>query len=193
MANKVKYKRVPFDILGKSLFSFLFAELMSIWIVAIFTLFFLPTIIPSNFNWSGIATASGYSITIIITALLFSIVPAVILIVSFFRYKLLNYYRYLLTAPIFYSNLKGVASSRRGYWINQYFKMLLTAGVYFSCILLVVLLEVYAAAEKNSINGAFVIVIPVVSIVLVAVLMLLLVKSMYKEMEKEIKSKRRRR
>jgi len=193
MATRLRYKKVPFDNIGKSMFSFLLAELICIWVVAIFSLFLLPTVIPLHFSFNGTPTSSGLNSTLMVIALLFSVAPAIILVAALFRYELLNKYPYLLVVPAFYAGIKSVASSRKGYWINQYFKILLVAGSYLSCILLVIILEIYTAAQKSYINGYLAVVIPMISIVVVAVLLILLLKDMYKRMAVESKAKKRRR
>ncbi len=190
---KIKFKKVPFDRIGRSLFSFLLAELISIWIVGIMSLILLPTIIPLHFGWNGAASSYGFSSILLIIALIFSVVPGIILVVSYYRFKLLNKYPYLVNIPFFYASIKNISSARKGYWVNQYFNALMVGGVYISCILLVLILEVYAAAQKDYINGVLAIIIPVIAIVAVAVLMLILIKDMYRKMEKEITKKQKRR
>ncbi len=192
MARVVKYKRMPFDSLGKKLFAFLLGELASIWIVAAAAIMLLPTVVPMQFNWSGVATSSGLNSTLIAIALVFSIVPIVILIVSLLRFRIVNYHPYLLNTPSFYNIVKRVPSSRRSYWVNKYFETLLVAGVYLSGILLILILEIYTAASKDYLNGYLGIIAPLIAIVAVCVLLIILIKDMYKKMALEANRKRRR-
>lgn len=191
MSKAPTYKPAPFDRFGRQLFAFLFAELVSIWIVASAALILLPTIVPSNFTWLGTPTSSEFSSTLIIAALIFSVVPAVILIVSLFRFRLLNKHPYLIKIPAFYSGIKGIAPKRRSYWVNQYFKTLLVAGVYLSGILLILILEIYTALSRSYINVYLSVVAPIIAIVAVAVLLLLLIKDLYRKMAAEAQSMRR--
>ena len=189
----VKYKKLPFDNLGRKLFTFLMAELVSIWIIASAALVLLPTLVPARFTWSGVAMSYGFSSALVIVALLFSVVPIVILLVSILRFKIVNNYPYLMNAPTFYANAKRIVPSRRGYWVNQYFRTLLVAGVYMSGILLVLIMEIYTAASKGYINGYLSIIAPVIAIVAVAVLLILLIKDLYRKMSAEVSGKKRRR
>ncbi len=191
MAKPLKYKSMPFGKRARNLFAFLLGELLSIWIVAAAAVILLPTIVPAQFNWSGTALSSGFSFTLIIIALLFSIIPIAILIIALFRFKIVNDYPYLLNMPSFYANAKRIAPSRRSYWVNQYFKILLVGGVYISAILLILVLEIYAAASKNYLNGFLSIIAPIVAIVAVAVLVLLLLKNLYSKMEVEASTRKR--
>ena len=189
----VRYKKLPFDKLGRKLFTFLIGELASIWIVAAAALILLPTLVPAQFTWGGVAMSYGFSSVLVVVALLFSVVPIVVLLVSILRFRIVNNYPYLMVAPSFYANARSVAPSRRSYWVNQYFKVLLVAGVYMSGILLILIMEIYTAASKSYINGYLSIIAPIVAITAVAVLLILLVKNLYRKMGADASSKKRRR
>ncbi len=129
MPKAKRIQKQPFGRLGRWLFVILFIELLVIWARAGIAIYYLSgTTIPVHYGLNGAPNGYGNSGVFYILAVAFSIAPVLIMLISYYRFKLINDYPYLINMPAFYASIMKVSESRKGYWINRYFELDTGAG-----------------------------------------------------------------
>jgi len=127
---------------------FMLALIVLIWMAGLTAYSTLPETIPTHFGLSGKADAVGSKSLFLFLPIVFSLAPAVILLVIRFRFTLINKYPYLLSLPAFFMIFE-LPPERRGYWLNRYFELVLLLGTGLVLFLLLLLLGIY----KGTLDG----------------------------------------
>jgi uncharacterized membrane protein YhdT len=158
----------PLSLRGKGLMTAIVLEIAALWIVSLFTYFTLPEEIATHFGLSGKPTSYGDKTAFLILPIAFSLAPAIFLIVTRFRFMLINKYPYLINLPAFYTHLSKLPENRRGAWINKYFELVLALGVSITLFLLLLLLGISRGTFEGYLPAwftAITVVLPIVFIV----------------------------
>lgn len=147
-------KPEPFSKEGKKwiLMSLLIVILM--WAVSLYAYFTLPDIIPTHFGMKGNPDAYGNKTIFLILPVLFSLAPAIILIMVKFRFVLINKYPYLINLPGFFTYIEKISEERRSYWFNRYFELVLKFNFALTFYLLMLLVIIYYSTIKESLESA---------------------------------------
>ncbi len=141
--KKNLFKKLEFGNKGKALETFLLTEILIILIVGIIGYFRFPVYIPVHY-FNGIPNAYGQSIFFPLTAVILSIAPIIVLLISRFRYKLLNKYPYFINMPAFYySEISRFKREKRSYWVNKYFELVLGIGASIGGLMLITIFDIY--------------------------------------------------
>jgi len=90
----------------------------------------LPNIVPTHFGVNGKPNAYGSKSMFLIIPLAFSIGPILIMLITKYRYTLLNKYPYLINIPSFYAKIQRLPYEKRGIWINKYFEAILVLDLW---------------------------------------------------------------
>lgn len=157
----------PLSLRGRGLMIAVVLEIAALWIVSLYAYFTLPEEIATHFGLSGKPTSYGDKTGFLILPIAFSITPAIFLIVTGFRFRLINKYPYLINLPAFYTHLHRLPEERRGIWINKYFELVLALGVSISLFLLFLLLGISRGTFEGRMPPWFLIVTIVLSTVLI--------------------------
>jgi hypothetical protein len=141
--RKNLFKRLEFGSKGKALETFLLTEILIILVVGIVGYFRFPVYIPVHY-FNGIPNAYGQSIFFPLTAVILSIAPIIVLLISKFRYTLLNKYPYFINMPVFYySEISRFKREKRSYWVNKYFELVLGIGASIGGLMLITIFDIY--------------------------------------------------
>ena len=127
--------------------------LLSIWIFTSYAYIILPNIIPTHFEMNGKPNEYGNKSSLFILALALSIGPIIFLLVTKYRFTLINKYPYLLNLPAFFVYLTKLKNKKRSIWFNKYFEILLCFGaaLTFSLLLMDVGIIIGEINERVSI------------------------------------------
>jgi len=189
MAGSIQIKKQPFERHATVMFYLILSELISIWIVTIAATYMLNGLVPTHFNLNGLPDAYGPSSNFLIIGITFSIAPIIVMLIVFFRFELVNKYPYLINMPAFYSNIRDIKPSRRSYWVNKYFEIMLAVGVYITGILLILAMGIYLGTKTGQLNS-LIIFGPIALIIVVVVGLLFALRNIYRRMQAEIKQKK---
>lgn len=184
-------QKIPYAGRGRSLFALMIAEFIAIWIVILFAVHTLPSVVPTHFNLNGMPDAYGSSSTYLLVGGLLSIAPLIIMLVAYYRFTLINDYPYLVNMPYFYSKIQRMKPNRQSYWINRYFEIYLALGAYISAVLFVLVVMLYSASMSNFFSGLGLVLAMMLALVGVIILWLWILRSMSKEMDAELGRKRK--
>ncbi len=187
----LRIRKAPFGPTGKMLFSLMVAEVIAIWIITLFAVYSLPSVVPTHFSLNGTPDAYGASSMYLLVGTLMSIAPLILLIVCYFRYTLINEYPYLVNMPIFFAKINRIKENRRSYWINKYFEIYLAVGAYISVILLLMVVILFLGASSDFLTGMSVMIVLILSIIIVIGAWLLVLRNISHGMDAEIRGKRK--
>ncbi len=135
---KEQIQPVPLSKEAKIMIVLIMLGLLSIWIIAIYTYYTLPQEVPAHFGFSGKPTRYGDKFTFLILPPALSIGPVIFLLLTKYRFTLINKHPYLVNLPAFFTNISKVQKERRGLWVNKYFEAVLFLGVVLTFSLLVI-------------------------------------------------------
>ncbi len=127
----------PFGASAKIAMTVLIASIAAMWALAYYAFITLPDQIPAHFGLDGKPDRYGSKIEFLFIAPALTIGPAIILVISKYRFTLINKYPYLINIPAFYSNIYRIPEHRRGFWINRYFEAVLWLGAILGIYLLI--------------------------------------------------------
>lgn len=131
-------------------------ELVAIWVLAIYSYLTLPQVVPVHFGLSGEPTRYGGKIELLFLAVPLSIAPTLFLLVTKYRFTLINKYSYLVNLPAFFTYITKIPRERRGLWVNRYFESLLALGATITFLLLIIEYEVYLSALEGRVHPWFI-------------------------------------
>ncbi|MEM4700070.1 MAG: DUF1648 domain-containing protein [Candidatus Nezhaarchaeales archaeon] len=137
---------VPLGRRGVALALLIVLELAAIWALAIYFYLDLPQVVPVHFGPSGEPTRYGEKLELLGVPVAMSIAPTIILLVTKYRFALVNRYSYLVNLPAFFVRIARVPRERRGLWVNRYFEALLALGAALTALLLALECVVYLSA-----------------------------------------------
>ncbi|MGC8479708.1 MAG: hypothetical protein ACP5M9_03510 [Candidatus Micrarchaeia archaeon] len=141
--KKNLFKKLPFGQKGKALESFLLTEILIILVVGIIGYYRFPIYIPVHY-FNGIPNAYGQSIFFPLTALILSIPPLIVFLISRYRYTLLNKYPYFINMPAFYySEITRFKRDKKSIWVNKYFEVVLGVGTSIGAMMLITIFDIY--------------------------------------------------
>jgi hypothetical protein len=109
----------------------------ALWLVAGYAYTIFPQRIPIHFGITGEPNNYGGKYTFLIVPLSFSLTPAIFIVLTKYRFTLVNKYPYLINLPAFFTNLTKIPRERRGRWINRYFECVLGVGLLLSLSLVI--------------------------------------------------------
>ncbi len=133
----------PLNKTGKVMVALVILEVIVMWMFAIYAYLTLPQEVPVHFGFKGEPTRYGDKSTFLIVPAAFSIAPVIFLLLTKFRFTLINRYPYLINLPGFFINITKVSPEKRGFWINRYFEAVLCLGVILTFSLLIIELGIY--------------------------------------------------
>lgn len=145
----------PFSPKGKILIWAITFEFLALWIISLYAYTTLPEEIVTHFGASGKPTSYGDKSTFLILPFAFSIAPAIFLIITGFRFTLINKYPYLINLPAFYINIYKLPQDKRSAWVNNYFELILALGVAISLWLLFLLVGIYQGTLEGQLPAWF--------------------------------------
>ena len=148
--------RAPLMTVGKIMISLIAIGFALMWILAIYWYLTLPDEIPIHFNFAGEATTYGRKATFIILPASLSVAPIIFLVITKYRFTLLNKYPYLINIPAFYANIGKIPYERRGEWINKYFEAVLTLGVLMTIYFILLELGIYQGTLEGRLPSWFI-------------------------------------
>ncbi len=120
---------VPLSMKGKILATLIMLGLLSMWMFAIYAYLTFPQEVPVHFGFSGDPTRYGDKSTFLILPAAFSIGPVIFILLTKYRFTLINKYPYLINLPAFFTYISKIQKERRGLWVNKYFEAMLCLGV----------------------------------------------------------------
>ena len=101
----------------------------ALWLLTLACLFNLPETIPVHFGLSGQPTRYGSKLELLILPAAFSLAPVIILVITRYRFKLINDHPYLVNLPAFFvAHLPDLPSERQSWWVNRLFEANLALG-----------------------------------------------------------------
>ena len=162
--------------------------ILFLWFLGIYAYVSLEGLIPYNFDLSGQPTEYGSSEIFLIVTPFMTLAQTIILIVSKYRFTLLNKYPYLINLPAFYTYIMEIPFQKRGYWVNRYFEVVLALGVVLSLLMSLIFFGIYIGAIEEILPSWF----PLVSFSMVSIFIVSIIYSFYdlsKQMKKAIEQK----
>jgi uncharacterized membrane protein len=133
----------PLSRTGKILVALTILGLVAIWIFAIYAYLTLPKEVPVHFGFKGEPTRYGSKSAFLIVPVAFSIAPVIFLLLTKFRFTLINRYPYLINLPAFFTNISKIPEKKRGFWVNKYFEAVLCLGAVLTFSLFIMELGIY--------------------------------------------------
>ena len=173
-----------FSSSGKLLVSAITSIFVLMWIFALFAYYNLPNVIPTHFDMKGKPDDFGDKSSFLLTTFVLSITPLIFIILVRYRFVLINRYPHLINLPGFFLYIEKIEYSRRAYWYNRYFEILLWLGLSISIYLFIIQLIVYNSTVSGEFNLLFLILIVVFPIFLI-IPFLLVLSSLSKELKSE--------
>jgi uncharacterized membrane protein len=134
---------------GKILFGLNILGFIVIWGLGIYAYLSVESMIPTHFNFAGEPDAYGSGEIFLIMPPLLSIAPAIILLITNFRFSLVNKHPYLINLPAFYLYMPKIPLERRGYWFNKYFEAILAVGAFITLEMNLILWGIYISALEE--------------------------------------------
>ncbi len=145
----------PLSGTGKILFGLNLIGLFVIWGLGIYMYLSIEGIIPTHFNFAGQPDAYGSGDIFIIMPLLLSIAPIIIILITTYRFTLVNKHPYLINLPAFYAYLPKIPFEKRSYWLNKYFEAVLAIGAFLALEMNLILWGIYVAALEEALPNWF--------------------------------------
>ncbi|AGK60695.1 hypothetical protein Asulf_00677 [Archaeoglobus sulfaticallidus PM70-1] len=145
----------PLSFKGRIMALSLLMLLITMWVLGIHAYLTLPDMVPTHFDAQGRPTSYGKKEVYLILPLAFSPLPAIFLVITRYRFTLINKYPYLINLPAFFANIHRIPSEQRGLWVNRYFDALLALGVTLSAYMLLLEWGIYEGALHGSLPSWF--------------------------------------
>jgi len=146
----------PLRGIGRNLMILNLLGIIFIWFLGIYSYSSLEGLIPYNFDLSGQPTEYGSSEMFLIITPVMSLAQIIILIVSKYRFTLLNKYSSIINLPAFYTYIIEIPFEKRGYWVNKYFEVVLAVSVSLSLLTSLLFRGVYLGAIYEEIPNWFI-------------------------------------
>ncbi|MBI2937364.1 MAG: DUF1648 domain-containing protein [Thaumarchaeota archaeon] len=146
---------MPLSGKGKGLLILNLVGLAFIWAIGIYAYMSLKGAIPTHFGPSGQPDAYGSSEVFLIVTPLISIAPLAIMLMTRYRFTLVNRYPYLINLPAFYAYITRIPFERRGYWVNRYFEAMLAIGAFLTLYFNLLLLGIYLGTIQEALPSWF--------------------------------------
>ncbi len=137
---------MPLSVKGKMMVTLIVLELLGMWILAIYAYLALPQEIPAHFGFTGEPTRYGNKLEFLVLPAVFSIAPISFLLLTRYRFTLINKHPYLINLPAFFTYISKIREERRGLWVNKYFEAMLCLGFVLTISLLIIELEIFLGA-----------------------------------------------
>lgn len=134
---------LPLSRTGRILLGLNLIGLFLIWFQSLYAYVSLEGLIPTHFDLSGKPDAYGSSDVFLIVPPIVSIAPVIIILITLYRFTLLNRYPYLINLPAFYAYILKIPSEKRAYWVNRYFEAVLAVGAYLTLFMNLMLWGIY--------------------------------------------------
>ncbi|RLF06442.1 MAG: hypothetical protein DRJ60_04375 [Thermoprotei archaeon] len=129
---------MPLSVKGRIMVALIASGLLSIWILAIYAYVILPQEIPAHFGFNGEPTRYGDKLEFLVLPAAFSIAPISFLLLTKYRFTLINKHPYLINLPAFFTYISKIREERRGWWVNKYFEAMLCLGFVLTLSLLII-------------------------------------------------------
>jgi hypothetical protein len=155
MGNNDLAPPAPLSERGRLLFGLNLVGLLTIWLIGLYAYTSLEGLIPIHFNIAGAPDAYGSGSEFLIMPPVLSIAPLVIVLMTRYRFTLVNNYPYLINLPAFYAYIYRIPVENRSRWINRYFEAILALGVLVTFFMNLMLWGIYSAALEESMPGGF--------------------------------------
>ncbi len=127
---------MPLGSRGKMLTALMLLGTVALWALALFFYFGLPEKVPVHFGLEGKPTRYGSKLVTLLLPAALSLGPLIFLLVTKYRFALMNRYPHLLNLPAFFLDLGRISEERRAFWVNRYFEAVLGLGVGLTAALL---------------------------------------------------------
>lgn len=175
----------PFTLRGKLLYLINILMIILILVIGAYLYLILPDEVPTHFNVGGMPDAYGSKLTFILVSLILTIGPIIIVLITKFRFTLLNNHPYLINIPSFYTKLPRLPLEQRSKWINRYFEAILALGLLLSIDFLILLYGIYFGSAIGKLPWWFA---PtcILSIVLIIIPFITYLYYLSKSLEKEL-------
>ncbi len=157
------------------------------WALSLYAYFSLPEVIPVHFNLKGHPDSYGSKIIFLTLPILLSIAPLLLLLITRWRFEIINKYPHLINLPGFFMFADKISVHRRSYYFNRYFSVLLKFNLSLTLYLLCLLIMIYYSTVKGYFDTIGLIVFIVFPTLMVIPLFISLSK-ISTDMRKEIRS-----
>jgi len=145
----------PLSTRGRVMAGLVALGLSALWLLGLYAYLTLPGRVPVHFDFGGRVTSYGGKGLFLALPAAFSIAPLALLLITRFRFTLVNRYPYLLSLPAFFTWIDRIPRERRGRWVNRYFEALLGLGVLLTGFLLLIEWEAYRGAVEGRLPSWF--------------------------------------
>ncbi len=130
--------------------------LAAMWVLALAYILALPDVTPLHFGLSGQPTRYGSKLVLGLLPPAFSIAPVVILLITRYRFRLINKHPYLVNLPAFFiTYLAQLPRPRQSWWVNRYFEANLALGAAITWILALMEWGILAGAASGALSTWF--------------------------------------
>ncbi len=145
----------PLSRRGRNLVFLTVLGLVGMWLLGVYGYQSLPDQVPVHFGWKGTPTRYGEKTTFVFLPLAFSIAPVALLLITRYRFTLINKYPYMINLPAFYTFLWRIPPERRSLWVNRYFEGILGLGAFLSLYLLGLEYGIYVGTRDGHLPSWF--------------------------------------
>jgi hypothetical protein len=146
---------IPFRSIGKLLLSLNLIGIGVIWLIGIYAYVTLEGLVPTSFNIEGEPREYTSSDIFLIVLPITSLAPIIVVLITIYRYSLLNKYPYLINLPAFYVYIFKIPIEKRSYWINRYFEIILAIGAILSLFMGLLIWGIYLGSVESKIPDWF--------------------------------------
>ncbi len=185
---KERIHPTPLSTKGKTIILLIILGILAMWGFAIYAYLLMPKAVPAHFGISGEPTRYGHKSGFFILPIVSTIIPVLFLLLTKYRFTLINKYPNLGNFPTFLiTNLPKISEEKRGVWINKYFEsIILGTGFAFTIFFFIAEIVIFFGEIQGKLSLWFI----VFSITMPVWLILALIFYLRKfklEMLKEIK------
>ncbi len=113
------------------------------WAFAIYAYLTPPQKVPVHFGFGGDPIRYGDKTSFFIVTASFSIAPVIFLLITKYRFTLINKYPYLVNLPAFFTSITKIPEKKRGFWVNKYFEAVLCLCIVLTLSLFIMELGIY--------------------------------------------------
>ena len=177
--------KTPLSRIGRILFGLNIIGLVVIFALGLYGYLIFEGTIPTHYDFAGNPDAYGSSQIFLIMIPTLSTAPVIIMLISYYRFTLINKHPYLINLPAFYAYIPKIAFEKRGYWVNKYFEAVLALGVFTTVEMIVILWGIYIASIEEVLPNWFLPVILLMSFIMIPPLIYYFYK-LSKRMKKEM-------
>jgi|TARA_B100001971_G_C18126846_1_gene502531 hypothetical protein len=153
--NQDLVPKTPLSGIGRILFALNIIGLVVIFALGLYGYLFIEGVIPTHYDFAGNPDAYGSSQIFLIMIPTLSIAPVIIILISHYRYTLINKHPYLTNLPAFYMYIPKIPFEKRGYWVNKYFEAVLALGVFTTVEMIIILWGIYIASIEEVLPNWF--------------------------------------